>query len=90
MRPLARRRDLEPATTPVQLVVPLRDRYISPALYDDAERWATRIWRRDVVAGHWVQRSHPQHVALSVTELVEHIDGGPEVDALRRARWTAR
>jgi NAD(P)-dependent dehydrogenase (short-subunit alcohol dehydrogenase family)/pimeloyl-ACP methyl ester carboxylesterase len=82
--------DRGPTEVPVQLIVATRDRYESPALFDDAERWATRVWRRDVRAGHWVQRSHPEQVARFVGELVEHADGAPEVGSLRRARYTGK
>lgn len=78
MRRLRRDGEPVPAEVPVQLIVPTRDRYISPALYADAERWAAQLWRRDIRAGHWVQRSHPHAVARHVAELVEHAEGGPE------------
>ncbi len=77
----------KPVSVPVQVVVATKDRYISPALYDDASEWATRVWRRDVRAGHWVQRSHPDAVARALTELVDHLEDGPEPEALRRARY---
>jgi hypothetical protein len=80
----------ERAEVPVQLIVATRDRYESPALFDDADRWAARVWRRDVRAGHWVQRSHPEQVARFVAELVEHADGAPAVGPLRRARCTGK
>jgi NAD(P)-dependent dehydrogenase (short-subunit alcohol dehydrogenase family)/pimeloyl-ACP methyl ester carboxylesterase len=82
-----RRPDRGPASVPVQLVVATRDRYESPALFDDAPTWAADVWRRDVHSGHWLQRSHPDQVARFVGELVEHAQGAPEVGALRRARY---
>jgi NAD(P)-dependent dehydrogenase (short-subunit alcohol dehydrogenase family)/pimeloyl-ACP methyl ester carboxylesterase len=78
-----------PAQVPVQLIVPTRDRYLSTGFYADADGWATRLWRRDIRAGHWVQRSHPAPVARAIAELVDHVDhveGAPEAPALRRAR----
>jgi NAD(P)-dependent dehydrogenase (short-subunit alcohol dehydrogenase family)/pimeloyl-ACP methyl ester carboxylesterase len=87
LRPTSRLRSSTPAKVPVQLIVATRDRYISTALYDDAADWATRIWRRDMRAGHWVQRSHADAVARAVAELVEHADGGAEAAPLRRARF---
>lgn len=89
LRPV-RRRAPAPVRVPVQLIVPTRDRYISPALYDDARDWASTVWRRDLRAGHWVQRSHPRAVARAISELVTHIDGGPEPAPLRRARAARR
>jgi NAD(P)-dependent dehydrogenase (short-subunit alcohol dehydrogenase family)/pimeloyl-ACP methyl ester carboxylesterase len=90
LRGLSRDHDRGPAEVPVQLIVATRDRYESPALFDDADRWATRVWRRDVRAGHWVQRSHPEQVARFVSELVDHAEGAPEVGSLRRARYTGQ
>lgn len=76
-----------PATVPVQVIVATRDRFESPALFDEAHTWADRVWRRDVRAGHWVQRSHPRQVAQFVGELVDHAEGGREFGSLRRARF---
>jgi NAD(P)-dependent dehydrogenase (short-subunit alcohol dehydrogenase family)/pimeloyl-ACP methyl ester carboxylesterase len=87
LRPTAGRRAPTQSHVPVQLIVPTRDRYISTALYDDAQGWATRIWRRDVHAGHWVQRSHPRAVARAVHEFVDHVEDGPEPAPLRRGRF---
>ncbi len=63
-----------PAEVPVQVVIASRDRYISPALYEEADRWADTVWRRELDAGHWVQRSHPDELARYITELVEHTE----------------
>lgn len=71
---------------PVQLVVPSGDRYVTPALLDDTDRWAARLWRRDVPGRHWLPRTHPERVARWVTELVDHVEGGPEGRALARHR----
>ena len=59
---------------PVQVVIATRDRYISPALYDDADAWAQTVWRREIDAGHWLQRSHAGEIARYISELVEHIE----------------
>ncbi|HWF24751.1 MAG TPA: SDR family oxidoreductase [Solirubrobacteraceae bacterium] len=75
-----------PARVPVQLVVPTRDRYLSTGFYADADGWATCRWRRDIRAGHWVQRSHPAPVARAIAELVDQVEGAPAAPALRRAR----
>lgn len=88
MRGLLRERRTNSVAVPVQLIVATRDRYISTAMYDDSAEWATRVWRRDIPAGHWVQRSHPDAVTRAVSELVEHVEGGPEPAALQRARYT--
>lgn len=71
---------------PVQILVPTGDRFVTPAMLADAQRWAPRLWRREVAAGHWVPRSRPEHVAAWVGEFVDHVEGGPESPALRRCR----
>ena len=80
--------DRGPADTPVQLLVATEDRYESPALFDDAHQWATRVWRRDLRSGHWLQRTHPEVVARFISELVDHVEGAPENASLRRSRYT--
>jgi len=84
-----RRPPAVPVDVPVQLLVPTEDRYITPFVYEHAERWAVRLWRRDLRAGHWVQRSHPADVARAGSELIDHVEGAPEEPALRRARCDA-
>ncbi len=83
----------KPRTTrtevPVHLIVPTRDPFISTAMYAGLDRWAPRLWRRDVEAHHWVQRSHPDLVARYIAEFVDHIEGGTEMPPLRRARARA-
>jgi NAD(P)-dependent dehydrogenase (short-subunit alcohol dehydrogenase family) len=74
---------------PVQLIVSRRDPFISTALYEGLRREAPRLWRRDVDARHWIQRSHPDLVARHVAEFVDHVEGGTETRALRRARARA-
>ncbi|MCX2933291.1 SDR family oxidoreductase [Mycobacterium sp. CVI_P3] len=71
---------------PVQLIVNLDDPYVRPYVYDDTPRWAPRLWRRDIRAGHWSPMSHPQVLAAAVTELAEHLDGKPASRALLRAQ----
>lgn len=75
-----------PAEIPVQIVVPTRDRYISSAFYADCDRWARELARREIRAGHWFQRSHPEAVAAAILELVEHVEGASAAAPLRRAR----
>lgn len=71
---------------PVQIVIPERDAYVSPALAAEAENWAARAWRREIPAGHWAPRSHPAVVARLVTEFAGHIDGAPAARGVARAR----
>jgi pimeloyl-ACP methyl ester carboxylesterase len=71
---------------PVQLIVPRRDRYVTPALLDGLEDWTSLMWRRPVDGGHWVIRTDPEMVAASVREVVSYVEDGMESDSLRAVR----
>ena len=75
-----------PVEVPVQLLVNTRDKFVRPYVYDDTPRWVSRLWRRDIRAGHWSPMSHPDAVAGAVDELVGHLDGGRPGRALLRAQ----
>lgn len=70
---------------PVQLIVAGRDVAVRPAGYDDQHKWVSRLWRRDVPAGHWMPFSHPELLATATTELIDAVNGGAAPRALRRA-----
>lgn len=74
------------AQLPVQLLVNTEDKFVRPHVYDDTERWVSRLWRRDIPAGHWSPMSHPQVIAGAVTELVGHLGGARPSRALLRAQ----
>ena len=69
---------------PVQLIVPLNDRFVRPQLFADLQRWAPLLTRREVRAGHWQLLAEPG-APVSYTHLdvykrqVELLD--PEEDA---------
>jgi NAD(P)-dependent dehydrogenase (short-subunit alcohol dehydrogenase family)/pimeloyl-ACP methyl ester carboxylesterase len=71
---------------PVQLLVNTEDKFVRPHVYDDTSRWVSRLWRRDIRAGHWSPMSHPQVIAGAVDELVRHLEGGRPGRALLRAQ----
>jgi pimeloyl-ACP methyl ester carboxylesterase len=73
--------------TPVQIIVPLHDRYITPALLDGLEAWSSLVWRRDVDAGHWIIRTHPEELARWVGQVVAFVETGKEAKDL--GRWRA-
>jgi pimeloyl-ACP methyl ester carboxylesterase len=73
---------------PVQLIVPSRDRFLSPALLEGLEDWASHMWRRPADGGHWLIRTHPDDVARWVGEVVTAVESGTEPDDLRRLRVT--
>jgi NAD(P)-dependent dehydrogenase (short-subunit alcohol dehydrogenase family)/pimeloyl-ACP methyl ester carboxylesterase len=70
---------------PVQLMVNTGDRFVRTYSFDDESRWVSRLWRRDVRAGHWSPFSHPQVLAASVAELADVVAGRPPSRAMRRA-----
>src|SRR5690606_41272497 len=70
---------------PVQLIVAGRDVAVRPAGYDDERKWTSRLWRRDVPAGHWMPFSHPELLATATTELIDTLAGGPMPRGVRRA-----
>ncbi|MGW8062079.1 SDR family oxidoreductase [Streptomyces ziwulingensis] len=64
------------AHTPVQLITPLGDAFLSERLYDGLERWAPRLTRRTLPAKHWVPRTRPDRLADWITEFVTAVEGG--------------
>lgn len=72
----ANRLDFRRSTTavPVQLIVPTKDAFITPALFDDVETFAPDLRRLDVVANHWVVQTQPQMVAGAVRTFVDDIE----------------
>jgi NAD(P)-dependent dehydrogenase (short-subunit alcohol dehydrogenase family)/pimeloyl-ACP methyl ester carboxylesterase len=73
-------------SVPVQLIVNAKDPVVMPYGFDNESRWVSRLWRRDIKAGHWSPFSHPQVLAQSVRELVDFLDGKPPSRALLRAQ----
>jgi pimeloyl-ACP methyl ester carboxylesterase len=72
-----RRPRLDAVTSiPVQLIVPTRDRYVSPRLLDDVGRWAPSLRRRSIHSGHWVPRTRPRELAGWIAEHVLDVEEG--------------
>jgi pimeloyl-ACP methyl ester carboxylesterase len=65
-------------SVPVQLVVPTKDAFLSPAIYADVAEFAPDVRRVDVVAGHWVVRSQPGLIADTVRAFVTEIEARQE------------
>ena len=59
---------------PIQLVIPTRDKFVTPALFDYLDQWASNVWRREIDAEHWVQLSHPAEVTAYIREFVDFIE----------------
>ena len=70
---------------PVQLMVNTEDPFVLPHSFDDESRWVSRLWRRDVKAGHWSPFSHPGVLAAAVCELADVVAGGQPSRAMLRA-----
>jgi pimeloyl-ACP methyl ester carboxylesterase len=72
----ANRLDFRRSTTvvPVQLIVPTKDAFVTPAIFDDVETFAPDLRRLDVVANHWVVQAQPQVVADAVRAFVADIE----------------
>ena len=71
LRPQPRRADL-----PVQLVVAIRDHYVTARLADDVAQWAPDLTRRDIDAGHWAPRTHPELIAQLIAEHIDAVGEG--------------
>ncbi|MFI6878297.1 SDR family oxidoreductase [Streptomyces sp. NPDC050400] len=67
---LRRPREDAYAHTPVQLITPLGDAFLSPKLYDQLELWAPRLTRRTLPAKHWVPRTRPDQLTAWIGEFV--------------------
>jgi pimeloyl-ACP methyl ester carboxylesterase len=59
------------AHAPVQFLVPLRDRYVGPALSLGLEGWLGAYERIEIDAGHWVVLREPERIAASIERFVE-------------------
>jgi pimeloyl-ACP methyl ester carboxylesterase len=58
------------AHAPVLFIVPLRDRYVGPALSVGLERWLGPYRREEIDAGHWVILRDPARIAASIERFV--------------------
>jgi pimeloyl-ACP methyl ester carboxylesterase len=69
-----RRPDPRPVAIPVQLLVATLDRYVDPRVFEDAGRWVPDLTRRELRAGHWSPRTHPDEVAELVGSFVGAVE----------------
>ncbi|KVT02185.1 SDR family oxidoreductase [Burkholderia ubonensis] len=77
------------AHAPVQAIVPLGDKYVSPALSENLSRWAPQYYRREVAAGHWLPLTDPARFAGLAQQLIDAVERGAEPPALANARRRA-
>jgi NAD(P)-dependent dehydrogenase (short-subunit alcohol dehydrogenase family) len=73
----------------VQLIVPTRDRFVRPQLFEQLALWAPKLWRREVNAGHWQLLAEPQQLAAWLREFTQHLAGAQASRALQQARVRA-
>ncbi len=60
---------------PVQLIVPTRDKYVTPAFYRDLPRFVSDLTRVEIDAGHWAPHTRAADVARLVGSFVtSHAD----------------
>lgn len=55
-------------TVPVQLIVPSNDHYVTTNLFEQLDKWAPKLWRRDINAKHWLPLSHSEELASAIKE----------------------
>jgi pimeloyl-ACP methyl ester carboxylesterase len=55
---------------PVLLIVPTRDRYVSPAMTRELGRFVPNLDRREIDAGHWAMWSRPDDVGAMIAAAV--------------------
>ena len=60
---------------PVLLIVPSRDPFLGPEVFEGVEAVAPDLHRRDIDAGHWVIRTHADHVAAWIARHVSAAEG---------------
>lgn len=69
---------------PVQLIVPVGDRFVTPSLLDGIEQIAHDLVRRDVGGRHWLPRSRPELVARWTRQHIAAVEGGRRLQPARR------
>lgn len=74
---------------PVQVLLPRRDPYMLPELWDELSNWARDVTLHTLDAGHWAQLSHPREVAAYISDFIEYNVLATQ-SAPRRGRATTR
>lgn len=73
---------------PVQLLIPLKDNYVSPQMARSCEPFVENLWCREIDAPHWVVKSEAEWVANCVAEFVEFAETGRQTPSLAKAKVT--
>lgn len=80
-RPRPQRTDI-----PVQVLAPVKDPFVTPALQTEAPRpFTANLRTRRIAGGHWVVSHRPDVIARLTMEFIELIEGGIRTPALVRA-----
>ncbi|MEK8086384.1 alpha/beta fold hydrolase [Aquabacterium sp. A3] len=58
------------AHAPVQVLVPTGDRFVSPSLSENLDRWAPSLQRHELKAGHWITLKQPELFAQAVRQFI--------------------
>ncbi|MBQ0997910.1 SDR family oxidoreductase [Streptomyces sp. RK62] len=87
---LRRPREDAYAHTPVQLITPLGDAFLSERLYDGLEHWVPRLTRRTLDARHWIPRTRPDRLAAWIKEFVTSVEDGRPKRAPATGKHTDR
>ncbi|WP_424641042.1 SDR family oxidoreductase [Embleya sp. AB8] len=78
-------------TVPVQLITLTDDPYVGAALSEGLERWAPRLWRRSIAAGHWsALLEKGETVARMTREFVGYVEHRASTPSLEAARHRER
>ncbi len=59
------------AHAPVQVIVPMKDLFVSPKISDDLGKWVPRLTRRNIASGHWLPLKDPALLASHIREFIE-------------------
>src|SRR5690606_2346314 len=65
---------LRSTPVPVQLIIPLRDRFVRPQLFEGLSRWAPNLTRREADAGHWQLLARPKELADWMRQFTRRIE----------------
>lgn len=69
------------AQAPVLVLVPTKDRFVSPWLSEDLSRWVPQLERREIDARHWVPISDPQGFAQHVLSFIQRVPAVQDAQA---------
>ncbi len=68
-------------TTPVLLIIAKKDPFVSEAVFENLDQYATRVTRLPLAASHWAQRSSPQAFVALLREFLPQNGPAPQSEA---------